>query len=597
MFDKWLESNKAEKFDFSGMLFPKATDREFWEECKNPEYIKEAENYLGYDWPTIKATDYIELNKSGSRVAQEIPHFSRRRAFVALVMGEVCEHKGRFIPDIVNGIFSICEETFWGLSAHVNYFEKGISLPPVDGEWIDLFAAETAATIVNACYLLEDSLKDYCPEILKRVDIEIERRIKKPYMTHIEWTWQGYFRKVNNWNPWILSNILNVFLFNETNKSRLANAINKMLHEINAIYKEYPKDGGCDEGPSYWMVSGASLFDFIDMIYRATNGKINFFEDEKIRNIAEYILKAYIGNYYFVNFADGPVKIKVPSAYSVYMFGKRLGNEDLCALSKELMPQGEKESPEIARNEKLRRTLYGMIYEKEIINHKTIESKDCAQLLSDTQVAFVREGDFYLAAKGGHNNENHNHNDVGTFMAFCENKPVLVDAGVGTYTKQTFSPDRYKIPAMQSAYHNLPSVNGQMQQNGKQFAADAFSYDGKTVKISFANAYPQSAGLEKLERTLTVCENGVDVKDAFVFTGSENAVTEHLLTPLSVKTEGDDIILDDKFVVSVKGARVWTDTLEFNGDMKFISVWDCEYLTRINIEKNTDNFEMTLRRK
>ena len=82
-----------------------------------------------------------------------------------------------------------------------------------------------------------------------------------------------------------------------------------------------------------------------------------------------------------------------------------------------------------------------------------------------------------------------------------------------------------------------------------------------------------------------------------MFTGSENAVTEHLLTPLSVKTEGDDIILDDKFVVSVKGARVWTDTLEFNGDMKFISVWDCEYLTRINIEKNTDNFEMTLRRK
>ncbi|MBQ8606008.1 MAG: heparinase II/III family protein [Clostridia bacterium] len=595
MFDSWLEANKAEKFDFSGELFPKAMDREFWEKCKNPEYIKEAEKYLGYSWPTIKATDYIELNKSGSRVAQEIPHFERRRAFVALVMGEVCEHQGRFIPEIVNGLFAISEETFWGLSAHVYYFEKGISLPPVDGEWIDLFAAETAATLANACYLLESELKEYCPEILKRVDYELERRIKKPYMTHIEWTWQGYFRKVNNWNPWILSNILNVFLFSETNASRRANAINKMLHEINAIYREYPDDGGCDEGPSYWMVSGASLFDFIDMLYRSTNGKINFFEDEKIRNIAEYILKAYIGNHYFVNFADGPVKIKIPSAYSVYMFGVRLGNEKLMSLAKEIMPSGEQEAPEIARNEKLRRTLYGMIYEKDILAQKSLYIEESADILPNTQVAFVRSGDFYLAAKGGHNKENHNHNDVGSFITFCENNPVLVDAGVGTYTKFTFSSRRYEIPAMQSAYHNLPLVNGVMQQDGIEFAADKFELSEKTVTVSFAGAYPESAGVKTLCRSVSVCNDGVDCVDTFEFTG-ENKISEHFMTPLSVKVQDDSVILGDKFVLTVRGATVTTDILPFDGDMKFISVWDCEYLTRIKFEINTDKAVISLRR-
>lgn len=595
MFDKWLAANKAEKFDFSGVLFPKAEDREFWESCKNCNYIKEAEKYLGYDWPLIKATDYIELNKSGSRVAQEIPHFSRRRALVALVMGEVCEHKGRFLPDIVNGLFTTCEETFWGLSAHVHYMEKGISLPNVDGEWIDLFAAETAATLSNCCYLLENQLKEYCPEIIKRVEYELERRIKNPYMTHIEWTWQGYFRKVNNWNPWILSNILNVFLLFEKNESRRANAINKMIHEINAIYREYPQDGGCDEGPSYWMVSGASLFDFIDMIYRSTNGKINFFEDQKIRNIAEYILKAYIGNHYFVNFADGPVKIKIPSAYSVYMFGVRLGNENLMALSKELMPNGEEEAPEIARNEKLRRTLYGMIYEKEILSCKTLEIKESADILSDTQVAFVRDGEFYLAAKGGHNKENHNHNDVGSFMTFCENKPVLVDAGVGTYTKFTFSPRRYEIPAMQSAYHNLPLVNGVMQKDGVEFAADKFELEDKTINISFAGAYPEEAGIVSLNRSVSVCKDGIDCVDTFEFTG-DNKVSEHFMTPLSVKEQGDSVILGEKFVLTVKGAKVSTDILPFDGDMKFISVWDCEYLTRIKFEINSDKIEISLRR-
>lgn len=597
MFDRWLVENKANKFDFSGEIFKRACDREFWDQKANPKYIEEAEKYLGYDWPTIKATDYIELNKSGSRVAQEIPHFSRRRAFVALVMGELCEYKGRFIPDIVNGIFAICEETFWGLSAHVQYFDKGISLPPVDGEWIDLFAAETGASLANAGYLFEKELKEYCPEILTRLDFELERRIKKPYLTHIEWTWQGYFRGVNNWNPWILSNVLNVFLLTEKNEARKADAINKMIHEINAIYKQYPADGGCDEGPSYWMVSGASLFDFIDLLYLSTNGKINFFEDEKIRNIAEYILKAYIGNYFFVNFADGPAKMKVASPFSVYMFGVRLGNERLCSLSKAIMPESVKnESPEIARNEKLRRTVYGMIYEKEIDAQKPLVLKDGAHILADTQVAFVRDGDFYIAAKGGHNKESHNHNDVGTFMAFDKNCPVLVDAGIGTYTKQTFSPERYEIPAMQSAYHNLPLINGVMQKEGKEYAADGFSLEDKTVTVSFANAYPDAAGVKKAIRKISIVKDGVNCTDEFEFT-KDNLVAEHFITPLDVEIVGDSAILGGKYILTVKGATVTTDTLEFNGDMKFITVWERDNLNRIKFELSSDRVEITLRRK
>lgn len=595
MFDTWLLTNKANKFDFSGELFPKANNREFWQQHSNADYITEAEKYLGYDWPTIKATDYIELNKSGSRVAQEIPHFSRRRAFVALAMGELCEYKGRFIPDIVNGIFAICEETFWGLSAHVQYFDKGISLPPIDGEWIDLFAAETAATLVNARYLFEDELKAYCPEILYRLDYELERKIKKPYISHIEWTWQGYTRPVNNWNPWILSNILNVFLLSEKNEARKADAINKMIHEINAIYKEYPSDGGCDEGPSYWMVSGASLFDFIDELYRATNGKINFFNDQKIRNIAEYIIKAYIGNHYFVNFADGPVKIKIPAPYSVYMFGKRLGNQNLCALAKEISPSGEKESPEIARNEKLRRTVYGMMYEKEIMSQDPPSFADRSESLDDTQVAFIRKDGFFVAAKGGHNKEKHNHNDVASFMVFDNNLPVLVDVGVGTYTKQTFSPDRYKIPAMQSAYHNLPLLNGAMQNDGREYAADGFELNGDTVDISFAKTYPESAGVKTANRTITLSENGVDIKDCFEFL-DKDSVCEHFMTPLSVTLDGDSAILSDKYLLTVKGAKTETDYLDFEGDMKFVSVWDCDGLTRIKFETHGENIEIKLRK-
>lgn len=43
-------------------------------------------------------------------------------------------------------------------------------------------------------------------------------------------------------------------------------------------------------------------------------------------------------------------------------------------------------------------------------------------------------------AKGGHNDEEHNHNDVGSFSIALDGDPLVVDAGVNTHTAQTFGP-------------------------------------------------------------------------------------------------------------------------------------------------------------
>ena len=78
---------------------------------------------------------------------------------------------------------------------------------------------------------------------------------------------------------------------------------------------------------------------------------------------------------------------------------------------------------------------------------------------------------WFLATKGGFNNESHNHNDVGTFSLYVNTIPVLIDAGVGTYTRQTFSSERYTIWTMQSNYHNLPMINGVPQSFGQNYKA------------------------------------------------------------------------------------------------------------------------------
>ena len=47
---------------------------------------------------------------------------------------------------------------------------------------------------------------------------------------------------------------------------------------------------------------------------------------------------------------------------------------------------------------------------------------------------------------------------MGNVVVFVDGKPVIVDAGVETYTRKTFSAERYTIWTMQSAYHTLPTI-------------------------------------------------------------------------------------------------------------------------------------------
>ena len=69
-------------------------------------------------------------------------------------LAELIENKGRFLPQIVNGIFAICEESFWGLSAHwADEIPKNVPTPA--DHYIDLFAGETAADGCDTEYLFD----------------------------------------------------------------------------------------------------------------------------------------------------------------------------------------------------------------------------------------------------------------------------------------------------------------------------------------------------------------------------------------------------------------------------------------------------------
>ena len=118
MFNRWLENNNLDSINFDTRLFEKADNRKFWDSVMTDTQINTAKTYLGFEWPIIRASHFIDFQKNGNRLSQEKPHFARRYALLYLFLGELAEYKGRFLPDLVDGIFAICEETYWGLSAH-----------------------------------------------------------------------------------------------------------------------------------------------------------------------------------------------------------------------------------------------------------------------------------------------------------------------------------------------------------------------------------------------------------------------------------------------------------------------------------------------
>lgn len=595
MFQNFLEEHSLSEYRFSSDIFPTVNDREFWNAFQNEECVALAESELEYSWPVIKATDYMEFKKSGNRDIMQKPHFDRRHHLTLFSLAELKENKGRFLPQIVNGLFAICEESFWGISAH--YMRKDGSvdnIPTPTDPFIDLNAAETAELLAMVTFLLHDKLSDFCPKIIERVEYEIDYRIKKQYEERTDFHWLGHKRRPNNWLPWILSNVLTVFLVTEKDEIRLRTAIKKILLEIQKYYDAIPEDGGCDEGPIYWNHAGASLFQLLYLLKESTKGALDFFGDEKIKRIAAYLKKAHVIKDYFVNVADAHAGGHGSLAIMLFGYARETKQTDLMNFSAALYRERTEQTSPLnhTRLSSMRRFIYTSQFLMEMENYPVkYPLHGALECLPNMELAVIREGNWILSGKGGFNNESHNHNDVGSFTLYDDTTPVLIDVGIGTYTRFTFSLDtRYTmIPWTRSLYHNLPIVNDSEQKFGAEFRADRFEAESGKVEISYANAYPSEAGIKKLTRTLTLTEREMTSTDRFVFTdNAQKKITEVFMSILPVRIDGECVILGECYRVCANCGNVSTEFVPFE-DARLESDWNASGVTRICF--SSDNAE------
>ena len=215
--------------------YPKVSEREAWQQVDKEvadKAVARAEMINGTAWEALPATVFLEFMRNGNRSHFERYYFTRRTRLLDLVLGECVEGKGRFLDEIINGIWLECEETFWGVPAHLSLqkVHSSSGLPDAQEPIVDLFAAATGAVMSWIHYLLGDQLDRVNPMITRRIEFEVKRRILDPAFERDDFFWMFKEYKnekhvLNNWTPWINSNWLTANLLLESDPNRRKAAI------------------------------------------------------------------------------------------------------------------------------------------------------------------------------------------------------------------------------------------------------------------------------------------------------------------------------------------------------------------------------------
>lgn len=547
------------------------------------DLIADADAALQQPWAQLLLSDYREFQLNGNRVNFEKLYFSRRSKLSSLCAGELASGKGKYVPEIVNGLWLILEESTWVLPAHLTG-NNGKTGPDPQKPVLDLFTAETAAQLAWASLLLNDELTVLSPTLVKRIEYEVNTRITIPYLATNEYWWMGFNgpRKQNNWNIWINSNLLKVAVLNMNDETRRIELIDKVIRSADKFLDTYPADGGCDEGPAYWSAAGGALGEFLSLLNRVSSGKLDWKSNPLIHNIGRYICKVHIDSTRFVNFADAP-GTTLPDPGRVYNFGEMFDDPKLKSFASYLAGLNSSASGMLGAGS-INVFASNVRVSKYLTSNPPKAPMPQQNWLPDLQVLNLRETEgsskgLSFMAKGGHNDESHNHNDVGNFMLYLDGSPILIDLGKGTYTKQTFGPDRYKLWYIQSQWHNSPQINGADQQAGPNFKASAVSYKPgakqEILEMDLAGAFPLKAGAKDWQRKFIYNRTS----------GSLNLMEQYVLTSdtSSVKV---NFIACKKPVVQAEGK---IRLLSFSGKNAVLMIFDPKLFNAIIEEKLIDD--------
>jgi hypothetical protein len=412
----------------------------------NSALMDQIENYVKViikrTIPQVHYSTYVDFYKDGSRKEFEESYFERRKQLTALGLYLQWNNSKDSIDYFQELLWTISNEFSWCLAAHLQYGENTFGDEPA--KVIDLFSAETAQTLSEIIVIHEDKIDLLLYNHIKK---QIKDRVIDPFINK-NWEWET---ATHNWSA-VCGGCIGITALLIENEEKQKLVLNKVERALECYITGFGEDGATLEGIGYWSY-GFGYY----IYYKALKNEIYAQDDQeessKIKAIASFPQSIQISEKVFLPFSDVPPNMVLPSGLVSYLHNKYNIKvpliEEISAF----------DFDHCYRWAHVSRNLWWT--SEEILNKKLT---DASSYFQDAKWMVHRKDKLFFAIKGGNNNEPHNHNDVGSFVAAIDGEIILTDLGAGAYTKGYFGSERYTYNHTRSYWHSVPFINNCEQE-------------------------------------------------------------------------------------------------------------------------------------
>lgn len=472
------------------------------------EVIAKADAAIAEPDRAFKMSEYMLFFKTGNRKVFERGYFDRRNKCVNILIAYWLTRDEKYFEPLIDYISYICDEFTWCVPAHT-----GRELHR-DTEFlvkhVDLFQAETARLFAEAVMLVGDELPDY---VLDRMEYEVRRRIFASFSDpDVIYFWESCKM---NWATVCGAGCMMAALYFGTEEEKKYFA-ERFRGCLDTYLDGIEDDGCCQEGMAYWTYGFAHFVILAEALKVYTNGEIDYFNIPKVKEIALFPQRVRMSGSKVASISDGGENFTFKIGMLSFLKEK---------YEEVLLPELDKGT--LAGNVN---SVTELLWFDE--NYRADKMTCETNYLSGSQWYTSRREKYSFVSKGGHNNEPHNHNDIGSFMITAGEETFISDLGAGEYVRETFMPEtRYTFLQNSSRGHSVPIINGQYQKEGSEYCAEKVKVDENSFELNMEKAYADGV-VKEFKRRFELEADKVKLTDVFDFGGVQTTVTERFVSKI-----------------------------------------------------------------
>ena len=475
---------------------PPVSDREFWQRAAATAYgsmmTAEAEELLSSESIVPTEALYRESFITRNRAKYEDVYLEHNRKLRVMAIASLLDPRKEFIDKFSELLdISVNRMNTWILPAHDRYPHTTIPQVNVSRQIVttDLVSLDVASGLTIAVGALKALLD---PQLVADFKKEAARQVFTPItlIARNRRPCNYWMILKHNWNAVCYCNTVLAFLAAEdVSEADRKLVVDFALKRVKYFLTGFNDDGYCQEGPGYFGYGFGHFTYLAWALYESSGHKINLFADERVANIAAFPEKMMLSENLLPLFCDCHPKVFIRRDLMEirdYLTGKsdavnflpprmkETGRPQDLTLSQQLMLLG------FSKSEQLR-----------TINLPAYDA------FPQTGVFVWRGDDFSFCMKGGHNQEFHNHNDIGSYVLVHNDRAVLLDPGQPRYNMDSFHSGKSYVNKLRSSYgHPVPVCNGSLQLFGRASAAVVEQCDENGAILNLSAAYRNSGAVQ-----------------------------------------------------------------------------------------------------